>query len=82
MCNKDLESTDDLRQRDRAVALPFLHRLDVINVDHEVLLLALVVDFGLGCISTRHGNGLIDVMISVEVLDDLVSVVDFVCRSS
>ena len=77
MGNKDLESTNDLRQRDRAIALPFLHGFDVVGVDHKVLLFALVVDFGLGCVPTRHGDGLVNVGDLVEVVDDIVLFISF-----
>ena len=52
--DKDLESRDYLSQRDRAVALPFLHRLNIVNVHYKVLLLTLVMNFGLRSVSTRH----------------------------
>ena len=57
MCDKDLESADNLRQWDRAIVLPFLNRLDVVDVNHKVLLLSLVMNLRLGCVSTRHGVG-------------------------
>lgn len=52
--DKDLKSRDDLCQRDRAVALPFLHRLNIVNVYYEVLLLTLVMNFRLRSVSTWH----------------------------
>lgn len=56
MGNEDLETADDLRQRNRAVILPIFDSLDIINKYHEVLILALVVHLGLGGISARHGG--------------------------
>jgi len=54
---EDLKATDNLCQRDRAVILPFLYGFDIVYVDNEILLLALVVDFGLRSVSARHlGN--------------------------
>lgn len=53
--NKYLKAADNLCERDSPVVFPFFHRLDVVNVDYKILLLALVVDFGLLSVSTRHG---------------------------
>ena len=55
--DKNLESRDDLGQRDRAVALPFLHRLNIVNVYHKILLLTLVMNFRLRSVSTGHFAG-------------------------
>ena len=52
--DKDLKPRNYLSQRDGAVALPFLHRLNVVNVYHEILLFTLVVNLGLGSVSARH----------------------------
>ena len=52
--DKDLKSRDYLSQRDRAVALPFFHRLNIVNVHYKVLLLTLVMNFRLRSVSTRH----------------------------
>ena len=52
--DKDLESRDNLCQRDRAVTFPFLHRLNIVNVYYKVLLLTLVMNFRLRSVSTRH----------------------------
>ena len=54
MCNKDLEPTDDLCKRDRAVVLPVLHRLRVIDEDDKVFCLSSVVHLALTSVSTRH----------------------------
>ena len=54
MSDEDLESAHYLSKRDRPVTLPLLHRLNVINVNDKILLLALVVDLALGSVSTRH----------------------------
>lgn len=54
MGDEDLKTADDLRERNRAILLPRLHGLSVINEDYEVILFALVMDFGLRCIPTRH----------------------------
>ena len=54
MSDEDLETAHYLSKRDGPVTLPLLHRLNVINVDDKILLLALVVDLGLASISTRH----------------------------
>ena len=51
----DLERVDHLREWDRAVALPRLEVLFRLNVNDEVVRVALVVDFGDGAVSTRHG---------------------------
>lgn len=56
--DEDLESRDYLSQRDRAVALPFLHRLNIVNVYYKILLLTLVVNLGLRSVSTRHFAGI------------------------
>lgn len=55
--DKDLEPRDYMSQRDGAVALPFLYRLDVINVNYKILLFALIVDLRLGSVSARHFEG-------------------------
>ena len=52
--DKDLKSRDYLSQRDRAVALPFLHRLDIVDVYYKILLLTLVMNLRLRSVSTRH----------------------------
>ena len=54
MSDEDLETTDDLGKWDAAVALPLLDSFDVVDHDHEIFLLALVMDFALGCVATRH----------------------------
>ena len=54
MSDEDLEAANHLGKRNGTVALPLFHRLNVVNVDHKVLLFALVVDLGLGSVSTRH----------------------------
>ena len=54
MRNKDLEPAHHLRQWDRTIALPLLDGLGIIHHDDEVLLLALVVDLGLGSVAAGH----------------------------
>ena len=54
MSNENLEATNDLREWDRAITLPILYSFDVVDVDNEVLLLPLVMDFRLRSVSTRH----------------------------
>ncbi len=54
MVYEHLERTDDLSEGDALVGLPGLCRLDVVNEDDEVLLLALVVDLDLLSFSTSH----------------------------
>ena len=62
MGHKDLESAHDLGERDRAVILPFLHRLDIVDHDDKVFIFALVVDFGLGAGSASHIGMVLDCM--------------------
>lgn len=52
--NKDLERADNLRKRDRLIGLPVLGRLDIVNEDDEVLVLALEVDLNLLDVSASH----------------------------
>ena len=54
--NKDLEATHNLRERDRSVALPVLNSFGSVHIDHEVFVLALVVDLGLRGISAGHSG--------------------------
>lgn len=54
MSDEDLETADNLSKRDGPISLPLLYRLNVINVDDKIFLLALVVDLRLLSISTRH----------------------------
>ena len=54
MSDEDFETAHNLSKWDRPITLPLLHRLNVINVDDKILLLALVVDLTLGSVSTRH----------------------------
>ena len=70
--DKDLESRDYLSQRDRAVALPFLHRLNIVNVHHKVLLLTLVMNFRLRSVSTRHFAGK-SRRVRVTVLEEMLN---------
>ena len=58
MGDKDLETTDYLRQGNRSVVLPVLHGLHVIHENNIILLLALVVDFGLVNVSASHDDEL------------------------
>lgn len=52
--DEDLESLDDLCERNTLVGLPVLKRLGILNEDNEVILLALVVDLGFLGVSARH----------------------------
>ena len=70
MSDKDLKSRDDLCQRDRAVAFPFLHRLNIVNVYYKVLLLTLVMNFRLRSVSTRH---FAEKSRRVRVLEDILN---------
>ena len=70
--DKDLKTRDYLSQRDRAVALPFLHRLDIVNVHYKVLLLTLVVNFRLRSVSTRHFAEKLR-RVRVRVLEDMLN---------
>ena len=54
MSDEDFETAYYLSKRDGPVPFPLLHRLNVINVDDKILLLALVVDLALRSVSTRH----------------------------
>ena len=59
--NKDLEAAHDLCQRDGPILGPVLKGLGVIDEDDEVFILALVVNFALSSVSTRHdGLGMFD----------------------
>lgn len=51
---KDFEAAHYLCERDGTIAFPLLHGFNVVNVDHEVVFLALIMDFRLRCVSTRH----------------------------
>jgi len=53
--DEDLEAGHDLSERDGSIALPLLDLLGVVDEDDEVFFLALVEDFGLGGVSSRHG---------------------------
>ena len=66
MSDKDLESRDYLSQRDGAIALPFLYRLNVVNVHYEIFLLTLVMDLRLGSVSARHFRDLRRVRVFCE----------------
>jgi hypothetical protein len=52
--DKYLERADNLRQRNALVCLPVPGRFCVVNEDHEVVLLALVMDLGLVCFASSH----------------------------
>ena len=54
MCHEDLEARYNLSQRDGTVIFPFLHGFNIIDHNNKVFLLALVMDLGLGSVSTRH----------------------------
>ena len=66
MRDEDLPSADDLRQRDAFVLLPLLNSFRRVDEDDEVVSLALVVDFGLGIVST-HVGCLFDLGIGIEL---------------
>jgi hypothetical protein len=55
--DEHLERADDLGERDGFVGLPSCGRLDVVDKDNEILVLALVVAFYLGCFSASHDCG-------------------------
>lgn len=55
--DEDLEAAHELGQRDRLVGLPLLGLLDIVDEDHEVLVLSLVVALVLACFSTNHDCG-------------------------
>ena len=55
MCDEDLEAAHHLSQGDRAIALPILDGLGIVDEDDEVLVFTLVVDLRLGCVTARHG---------------------------
>ena len=57
MCDKDLKAIDDLCERDASIALPVLEVFRRLNEHDEIILLALVVDFGHVCLSGRHLGG-------------------------
>ena len=46
MCDHDLESADDLGERDAGVVLPLLDIVGGLDEDDEVLILAFVVALG------------------------------------
>ena len=71
MGHEDLKSADYLGQRNRFVVPPILYSLSIIHHDDEILLLALVVDFRLRAVSTRH----LDEWAGDESVVDLVGVV-------
>ena len=48
---ENLPPAHHLRQRHAAILLPLLDRLGAIHEDDEVVVLALVVDLGLGVVS-------------------------------
>ena len=58
MRHEDLEPRDDLRERDRAITLPFLHSLHIVHHDHKVFFFALVMHFRLGGITAGHCYGM------------------------
>ena len=55
MRHEDLPAVDDLGQRNRLVVLPLLHDRRALDVDNEVVFLALEVDLGKLC-SALHGD--------------------------
>lgn len=54
MRNKDLEARNNLSQGNRAIVFPFLNRFNVVDKDHEVVFLPVVVDFNLGDVAAGH----------------------------
>jgi hypothetical protein len=58
--NKDLEGADNLCKWDRLISLPVLGRLDIVDEDDEVLVLALEVDLDLLYVSASHGCDVIE----------------------
>ena len=54
VCYEDLEGRDEVSQRNGLVRLPLLVRLNVVDEHEEVVLLALVVDLGLGSLASSH----------------------------
>jgi hypothetical protein len=54
VCDKDLETIDDLSKWNRLVSFPLLVFFDIVHEDDKVLCLAREVDFGLGCVSAGH----------------------------
>ena len=55
--HKNLEATDNIGQGNRSIILPFLRGLNVVDINDKVFLFALIVNLGLGSVSTRHtGN--------------------------
>ena len=57
MRHEDLEPADDLGERDGAIGFPLLHYLDIVDVDDEVVIFALVVDLDLGSVAAGHVEG-------------------------
>ena len=51
--DKDLPARDDLSQRDGAVLLPVLDGLSRVDKDDVVVVVALVVDLNLRCVSSH-----------------------------
>ncbi len=56
MSHEDLEAANHLCKRFRAILLPFLNRLCIVDKNDEVFVLSLVVDLGLQSVSTRHAE--------------------------
>lgn len=54
MGDEDFKAADNLSQWDGSVILPLLHCFDIIHHDHKIVLFALIVNFRLASISTRH----------------------------
>ena len=54
--DEDLESIDHLCKRDASVLLPALYNIFALNENNEVLIGALVVDFGNLRLSCRHDS--------------------------
>lgn len=52
--DEDLETVDDLSERDGSVLLPLLYRLRILGEDDEILFLALVMHLATDGVSTGH----------------------------
>ena len=56
MGHEYFEAIHNLYKRNRLVCFPVLHSLSVFDEDYKILILALVVNLGLGTVSTRHSD--------------------------
>lgn len=53
MCHEDLEAIYDLGQRNRAIAFPLIERIGIVDIDDEILFLALIMNLGLRSVSAH-----------------------------